>query len=341
MNSELIRSVFDESEIELVKNAIIKDRRHPVKRMLFPTERDSQVVANTERALKHILRADKKWILSLKPRLLNRHDYSEPSSALAEIRSYGSLLESEVAVKPRKTPDFVIEDSEEEICVEVHSKQLQMEEAEALERFHTETFQTQDPPRTVRVREHVVTPFGEPREGENVTENVISKLASIKQDEHQFSETNTSILWLDFQDEAWDLLMNANMVLPVRTWNGEFFSGEFWYAFYGWKGAPIFQGNTTELRVKSRPIKMRHEGYFRRPTKLDAVVISLARDTIILENPHSTKPIKPSLWRRLIFIPWFRFGYSYGNWPKRDLKQRILLQQEMLRSLSGEAIYGW
>ncbi len=359
--SNILKSQFTKSEIESIYKTEIKDRQHPLKRLLFPkNDKDLQVVANTERALKYILMKDKPWFEKMKkgrkgkpPKLLNTKHYSSSSSALGEIRAYGYLLESTTLVKsvPKKsspTPDFVVKENSEEIWVEVYSKQLHGEESRDLAEFYNEMTKLKEGRKGI-IGEHFVRPFGKPNRGENIAEKVISVLASIKESEKQASEENTSILWLDFQDEIWNLGIGVDSVLPVSSGNGKFFAGEFWYAFYGWEGAPIFERQTTEIRHEIPPIQMRGDGRFRQNTKFDtviislfdAVIISLPRNTIIFENPYSEKPVKSWLWEKLVHLPWFNFEYSYLNWPKENLKQRIKIQEEILKALSRKAIYSW
>jgi hypothetical protein len=190
---------------------------------------------------------------------------------------------------------------------------------------------------------HRTVPLGRPKIVKTITENplietiteeAISKLASIKQTERQMSSEETSILWLDFQDEIWNLLDTRDRVLPLKTHNNAFQSGELWYAFYGWKDAPIYEEFRWDMLLGD-VVKMRHEGRFRQDTKLDAVVISFSGDTIILENPYSQKPIKPWLWKRLVLLPRFNFEMSYTNWPAVNLRQRIELEKEKLIGLSS------
>ena len=123
-------------------------------------------------------------------------------------------------------------------------------------------------------------------------------------------------------------------VLPLRTTtpNNAFQSGELWYAFYGWKDAPIYEEFRLDM-LFGDVVKMRHDGRFRQDTKLDAVIISFSGDTIILENPYSQKPIKPWLWKRLVLLPRFNFEMSYTNWPAVNLRQRIELEEEKLKKL--------
>ena len=334
---------LSESEIENIRNTTIKDRCHPVKRLLYPKdrgERDFQVIVNTERALGHIKQHHTQWLRNLKPRLLNIDDYSTSSGALGEIRAFGAILEAGISVEPiiENGADFWVEDNQEKVFIEVHSKQLHDKESESLEKFYNDlrNERTESDRNTGWViAEHRTVPYGKPQEGENVTENAISKLCAIKQKEHQMSTNDTSILWLDFQDEVWEVLDTVDRVLPVRTCYKAFYSGELWYAFYGWKDAPIFQDFSLD-RLLNDEKKMRHPGRFRnytKPTKLDAVIISFSRNTVILENPFSKKAIKPSLWKKLTLLPWFNFEYSYTNWPAMNLIQRIELEEEKLKKL--------
>ena len=333
---------LSESEIENIRNTSIKDRCHPVKRLLYPKdrgERDFQVIKNTERALRHLQQHHTQWLRNLKPRLLNIDDYSNSSGALGEIRAFGAILEAGISVEPiiENGADFGVEDNQEKVFIEVHSKQLHDKESESLEKFYNDlrNERTESDRNTGWViAEHRTVPYGKPQEGENVTENAISKLCAIKQREHQMSTDYTSIIWLDFQDELWELLDTVDRVLPVRTWNRAFYSGALWYAFYGWEDAPIFEHFRLD-RLLGDVVKMRHPGRFRNSTKLDAVIISFSRNTVILENPFSKKAIKPSLWKKLIFLPWFNFEYSYTNWPAVNLRQRIELEQEKLIGLSS------
>lgn len=350
-DAALLMSLFNSSEIEFVRSIEPRCERHPLNRLLFPQERDSQVVENMRGALIRVFDKDETWMLRQKERLLSTDDYSHASSALSEIRAYGALLGTGLPIKANlagsvSEPDFFIEEGEEKIFVEVHSKRWSQEEEEAFIKFNNEQKRpTIDGGVTMRL--HITTPFGVPKkEQENVTINAIHKLAQMKQQEEkqkqQFSRDHTSILWVDFQDEAWNLLLHENDAQPVKTWQGGFWSGPIWYAFYGWKGAPVFEGQRIEEGFK-RPAKtMPHDGRFHKEgTKIDAVIMSFPRSTIILENHHSRKPIRSCFWGKLFLLPWFSFEGSYTNYPNATLKQRVEFQKEMLESLFPKAIYSW
>jgi hypothetical protein len=198
MENCLLGSLFSENEIEHINNTPIKDRQHPVKRLLSNSGEHAQVLVNTERALKFINNEHPDWINRIKNRLTDMEVYSASSSALGEIRAFGYLLEAGYKVVPiietsETTPDFHVVHNEEIVVVEVHSRQLTDDEAKQLEDFRNKPWPQKEGSR-VLARSHVVTPFGKPTPRENVTENVISKLTSIKQEESQFSDKYPSVL---------------------------------------------------------------------------------------------------------------------------------------------------
>jgi hypothetical protein len=197
-------------------------------------------------ALQIVFEHDPDWLRQNARRLRNVTDCTEAATALAEIRAYAALLGCGFDVKPipegkRATPDFHIQlQSRRPVEVEVYARQLHGAEAKALQRFH-EQVPSQMPQSGVFIREHAITPFGKPGPGESATENVISKLAGAKQTESQFSDSVSSILWLDFQDEPLRPFPLEAATQPVSEDRTGFFFGPLWYAFYGQKSLPIFE----------------------------------------------------------------------------------------------------
>lgn len=345
MKEDILRSFLKEDEVKSIKELPIKDRRHPVKQLLQPRDRDIQVLANTNLALKRILAHDKSWLESVKQRLTDINQFSASSSALGEIRAYGYLLDTSLDVSsiPEtdfSTPDFKVICDNEQVIIEVHSKQYDSGEESELEVFNLTPIEVTTDKR-LNIREHVVTPFGKPKVNENVSENVISKLAQIKQRETQFSPTSPSILWLDFQDEMWDLVFKPDSINPINTWNGDLYAGVIWYAFYGFLEAPIFEMHSTEERAVRDIIKMRHNGRFRMKTKIDGVVFSFPRSTFAIENPYSQKPIPNWFWTDFLQVPWFQLEYSRLNWPDKSLLELIELETERIRTFGKLPLYKW
>lgn len=337
-----LRSLFATQEIDLLKRMRRKDRRHPLQR-LFPQERDDDVTANTSLALETIFERDHNWIRSKKRKLSSIDNFEAASSLLGEIRAYGSLLAAGLQTRPARAggesePDFLVENN---VFIEVHTKQSEPSEAYALERFNLRDKASISVSRGI----HPNSPFGAPTRDDSTTRIAIQKLAQIKQEEEekkkQFSNLYPSILWLDFQDEIWNLIIGADAAEPVTLWNDEYYSGPLWYAFYGWKGAPVFQGETKLQRPRRIVGRMEHEGRFRRGTKVDAVVASFPRDTIILENPFSEKPVQPWIREKLARIRNYNPEYSFVNWPDGNLSKRIASEKDSLEALASEAVYGW
>ena len=341
-----LRNQFTEAEISAIERTIVKDRRHPLKRLLCPSDRDSQVLTNTNRALERVLKTRQNWFESKKGDLLETTDYSTSSATIGELRAYGMLLEGMTGTVDairghgETSPDFAVHDCNQKVVIEVHSKQYESHESISLEEFNNAEVDYPLPGETT-VREHEIVPFGTPKKGENVTENVISKLTAVKQDENQFSTKEPSLLWIDFQDELWDMALKFDSTLPIRTWNGQLYSGEIWYAMYGFEGAPIFEGETTELRSVRNIIRMRHNGRFRLKTKIDAVVFSFPRSTIVLENPYTEKQVPDWFWKQFMHIPWFQYEYSWLNWPDNNLVKSIKIEIEKIRSLDSLQLYRW
>lgn len=200
----ILRSLLTPVEIESLRTW--RDtRRHPVARLIFPREEDLAVMANMGWALGRVMDVDPQWLRNQKARLVATDDYANVSAVLSEIRAYGFILNAGLAIGPgprASGPDFFIEErGERRVRVEVYSKQWDLGEVMALREFQREGSRVK-PGEGVTARVHLTTPFGGPTDRDNVTVNAIHKLTQIKQREKQFSATETSILWLDFQDES-------------------------------------------------------------------------------------------------------------------------------------------
>lgn len=339
----LLQSLFTSAELSFLEGVRRKDRRHPWRRLFFPHEEDTAFIDNSSHALGLIFERDKGWIERKKRQLRSVQSFEAASSLLGEIRAYGSLLSVGLETRPAKVgsksePDFLVESN---VFVEVHTKQSEPSEAYALERFNPGSQLTTRGLTGI----HPNSPFGAPNRDDSVTRIAIQKLAQIKQKEeevkNQFSVLNPSILWLDFQDETWNRILDASSAKPLTVWNEEYYSGPLWYAFYGWTGAPVFQGETKLQRPRRTVNRMEHEGRFRRGTKIDAVVASLPRDTIILENPLSKKPIQSWIGDKLASLPNYNSDCSFVDWPNGNLSARVAAQTALLEALAREAVYGW
>ena len=338
-------AMFSDPEREKILNAPLKDRAHPTKRILRPSNRRAQYVAtNTERAVSIIQKTTPAWLKKIKPRLLEMDNYSDVSAVLGEIRAFGYMLLAGMSVEPipetnSPTADFKIVVDEMEIFVEVHSKQYDGVESSNLTKFNNgeelpEIETRRDANGKVCSRMIEVTPFGTPIPGELVAENVISRMAAIKGTKKQFPEGKLAILWLDFQDELWDMGPKYDSIFPISTWNGEFSSGEFWYAFYGWNGAPIFEKASFNTYNIGNIRPMRHDGLFINKSKANAIFMLFGNKSILIENPFIESIIPEKLRKNIYAMPRFNQEYSYLRWPCDNLKDRINYEKDIIECLN-------
>ncbi|WP_144467442.1 hypothetical protein [Bacillus toyonensis] len=339
--------LFTEEEQKQIYSFDTLDREHPLKRILFPRDaysgNDNQVAMNTLTAFRVVNGTNKQWLSSLKSRMMEIKDYTTSSAALGELRAYGYLLMAGVEVKPVPcqkgigTPEFECSFNGNQFIVEVHSKQMNNEETRAYQEFKKEET-------TAPVRMHTITPFGKPdanKPGDTVCLNAISKICATKQRGHQLSEEIPSIIWLDYQDEVWDMVLNRENLHPLRSFRGEFVSGEIWYAFYGWKGAPVFDSHSLEEKIGQPPEIMQHDGRFRMSQELSSVIISLPRITSILENPWANKILPDVLWEPLSMLKWFSVTDSYTHKFTWNLKDKIGHECQSLANLANSLKYKW
>jgi len=310
-------------ELDALKESEVGERPHPIVELLLREDGKSQQATNTQRALKHISSADEQWLDKLKPRLLGPNAI-EAASALAELRAYGSLLEAGYRVIPiptdpiKPTPDFTISDGGGEVIVEVHAKQF-YDETEKNLGTHSKWVAEQPKSPGVTSYVHAVYPFGKPqpgRPGDTTTTNAISRLCQIKQRGHQFTAGKPSILWLDFQDlHTGNMSLTAEQFQPLLSSREHVTSGALWYAWYGWKGAPVFeQCHYSHLDLPSQIQFMGHDGRFRQSSKPSAVVMSLPSATMLAESPQGGHQLPPSIRLRYLGLPWAGIQHSIAEW---------------------------
>ena len=292
-------------------------------------------------ALEVCTQVNHEW-LRLKASELAAEDVTSSSACMAEILAYGAMLKSSLNVEPvptaknTRTADYLVNVGGEQVIVEVHAKQYSNTTVDKLNAFHKETrdaVMRAGP--GVGVYSHWVVPFGEPKLGESVTENVISRVAQTKQDEGQADESKPSVLWLDFQDPTWSLVIEPTQAIPLQYWRESFWSGPFWYAFYGYPGLPIFEDHY--LGMLGKQVRMRHYGKFRQGSKFSACLVATRRGLYLLENPWAIN-VLPDLFIEHVFqMEGFNFVCSWLNWPDGRLRQRV--KNEYIRLAALEA-YG-
>jgi hypothetical protein len=178
---------------------------------------------NTTSAARLIASKDIQWLKGLHPRLTAADDFTQASSALGEIRAYGALLDTWVKVRPapkvlgsKVSPEFEIDNRDGAVIVEVHTRQLDEEQAALLDtaakELKTNHAEKLELVRNSNSRRNVVTigikevtPTGAPKvgkKGDTILTNTISRIASVKKDEKQVDPNKPFILWLDLQDNG-------------------------------------------------------------------------------------------------------------------------------------------
>jgi hypothetical protein len=238
--------------------------------------------------------------------------------------------------------------NKQEMHVEVQAKQHDEAMAEEIENFHRVTYEESvaqsvsalRPSVTVRMID--VQPFGRPRSGkldDTIRTNAISKISQIKDDERQFTDGVPALLWLDFQDaQNLGMALTPEDLSPVMSWQGSVNSGVLWYALYGWKGAPVFERHCLLIPFEGRSLlPMRHEGRFRRSTKLSAAVISFPNATMLAESFRATAPVSDAFRRHFPGLPLAHVPSSIINWIPNQVKETISIQAQMICTMARDA----
>src|ERR1035437_942668 len=130
--------VITPDEIDDLHKSLPAELSHPLI-VLAKAQKPHKVATNTEQAARGILRTNQDWLEKLKPRLVDTSDLTTASGALGEIRTYGALLETAMAVKTNPTvpgknvvPEFDVDAGDGAVIVEVHSRQLDPKQAQAI-----------------------------------------------------------------------------------------------------------------------------------------------------------------------------------------------------------------
>jgi hypothetical protein len=78
---------------------------------------------------------------------------------------------------------------------------------------------------------------------DSVQANLISRVCAAKGNESQLSDDSPSLLWIDFRTFGpWPEGLDIQQTSPLISGrDGTLCSGALWYAFYGWRNAPIFE----------------------------------------------------------------------------------------------------
>lgn len=291
------------------------------------------------------------WLKDLGDRLRNLQDDSGASSALAEIRAYGGLLEAAFKVTPiirtsDATPDFTVDAGDGPVTVEVFQKHQDKQQDKLVVAANTpdgehpygiERTETTVGERTLRMAVTELTPGGRPdptKEGDSVQANLISKVCSMKEDETQVDPDRPCVLIADFTHfggPTTSQLLKPHQMSPlIRGFYGRgLCSGAMWYGVYGWKGAPVFED-------PSAPKRMGHDGRFRldgkKKSRLSAVLFVFHEDVVLLENPWADRPLPPLARFAFGRYPYFNLPYSIADWHPGNTLAIVEAQRRMIEA---------
>lgn len=347
-----VRDLLSDEDIQLIENAeLIAHSRHPTWYPLFYSKpRSVDYLSNA--AVSRISRENGGviWLEGLKPRLIDIIDPEEAASALAEVRAYGGLLEAGFNVQPiptssTPTPDFCVHADDGKFVVEVFAKHQ-----DASQKAFLNDIASGNTPdgvhrskndlgnasiETTVVELHPGGPPDPSKPNDGVQANVISRICAAKGSEAQFPSDMPSVLWIDFTTFGiWPESLKLEQCSPILSGHHGLTSGAFWYAFFGWRGSPIFE---EDFFPNDRVVPMGHDGRFRlsgsKKSKLSAVVIALHNECTIMENPWAFHPLPNRARRFFERLPWFDLTRSICDWTPGDAKKQIELGEDLIKTM--------
>ncbi len=340
--------VITPDEIERLHKSLADGVRHPLI-ALAKAAKPHEVATNTENTARRIFRENSDWLKKLKPRLIDTSDLANSSSALGEIRGYGALLETGMAVKANPTvpgtkvsPEFEVDAGDGAVIVEVHSRQLDPAQAEAIaehrrkhraeHRIAVEEAKKAGEKGVVTSAAIGVMPLGAPnpkKAGDSVLTNAISRICNIKKEEKQIDPAKPFVLWLDLQDPlVWGAAIAEQQLSPIysefRSEGVE--SGALWFALYGRKDDPMIEMWGCDYHQ----IAMLHDGRFALSEKISAVIYSLPRATVLMEHPSPARPLPSNFRASLLNLPFFALENSVCEWTPGLVAQYLDYQRKMV-----------
>ena len=295
---------------------------HPLVALIQdPDEQAKRVAARTDHCCGSILKHHPNWLKTKAAIIVCDAHAQNISATLGEIRAFGELIWvwQDRVIAGKHGHDFGITHEGQNVRVEVFTQQ-----------HRTKRGRIEHPPsKGERVYSQVIEifPFGQPErpEKDNVQGEAVSKLAGIKQAEHQFSDEDINILWCDLKDPTlWMFGFDRNQFAPLSMFQEQITSGAFWNAFYAKKATPVFDDLPVGGYLRRKPYAMEFDGRFWQNTKLDFAIADTARRQIVFQNPQQKKKLPDWLLRDLHRLFGFDLQASWLDWPcPGQLKQRV------------------
>lgn len=301
---------------------ILKDGKIHFLRNFLPSQLQGEASITDEDFI-NVYEKNPDWVQQQKKRFFSK-DETEMFGALGELHAYADLLHSGFDVIANGTNpgcDFIINRRTENINIEVASKTVPSENTHIVsENKGTKISET--------------AYFGFPKEDkfsiECSIENMISKIASMKKDEHQVDDDAACVLYLDFRSFLFNESL-AECCLPITSHQGALCLGGIWLACYGEKDQVLIDS----LRVGEYPHKrlLRHNGrfYSKNTSKFCGFLCSFSsysNGLVFLQNPN--KQIPDWFLTHLACNRRFSIQYSCMGADNVQLQNYILIQNRRI-----------
>jgi hypothetical protein len=286
---------------------------HPLLGLVQGTdERTKCVAGRTDACCRALLKVNPIWLKAKASIILSDAIPQNISATLGEIRAFGELnwVWQDKVIAGKSRHDFGFTREGQNIRIEVFTSQHRTKRNRIEHK----------PSESKRMKSQVIEcfPFGWPerRGKDNVQGEAVSKLAGIKQDEHQFSDKEINILWCDLKDPVlWPFGFGRSQFAPLSIFQEQMTSGAFWNAFYARKNTPIFDTLPVGGYEGRKPYLMEYDGRFWQKTKVDFVIANILQSQIVFQNPNQTKTIPDWLFRDLHRLFAFDLRASWLDWP--------------------------
>jgi hypothetical protein len=224
-----------------------------------------------------------------------------------------------------------------ETIVEVWTRNLSKEERERIKAQQATSSRTEQVNGgTITTSVAAIAPFGAPdpsKKGDSILTNIISRIAAIKEREHQAHGRRPFVLWIDLQSEGSLVFDYSDHLQPLMSWNGAVQSGAYWHALYGRKGDILFESGGGRIRTNA----MQHEGRYNQqmkehggPTRISGCIFASPRTTVVMEHPAAAFPLTASFRKQLINLPWFNIGLSLANWSEHLVESIVHVQRNLV-----------
>lgn len=305
------------------------DNPHPMLSLVLGSNSSTKEIAmRTDKCCQLIKNVNPEWLEKKAKFVLSDEDYSNVSALLGEIRAYGELIWvwGKNVQAGNSGNDFSIEIENKIFRIEVNTPQHRTKRYSV----EHESFGSD----RVKGKIFEIFPFGWPdRNIDNVQGEAVSKISSIKQEEHQLSNDAINVLWVDLKDPVlWCLDFGTENFLSLSAFREEITSGAFWNAFYAKKGTFIYD-QLDSKGLSSKIYKMEYNGRFWNNTVLDFVVADTQKNLVIFQNPNRNTDIPNEFYRNIHRFFAFNMELSWLDWPdKGNLSKRVELEIEKIQS---------